>query len=484
MIKTEYLVIGSGIAGLTVAHLLSEFGEVTVITKGELKSANTYWAQGGIAAVLAKEDSFENHIQDTMEAGAGHNNKSAVKHLVENGPKAIRLLESLGVKFQDEPVMEGCHSMPRVWRTSDFTGQDILNQLIKAVQKNKNITIEEYTEAVELIEADGECRGAFVREEDKTELEPIFAKQIILATGGCGQLFGRTTNTLGSGGDGMALAVNAGLELQDIEFIQFHPTALDKGDGGRFFLLSEVLRGFGARIVDQDGKQFIQKFDERGELATRDLVSRAVFFELMNGPVYLDMRHVDPNLIKNKFPNIYKRTKEYGFDLIKDRMPITPVAHYACGGIPVDLKGATKMPYLFALGEVACTGVHGANRLASNSLLEAVVFSLAIAESIGRNATMDKDRNSEIKDIKIPTVAIEDIGQVKAYSQRLGKIMWKRVGIIRTKEGLEKAKKQIIEIPARDYRIQHRQLVSYKIIEACLARPHSLGCHYISDELT
>ncbi len=484
MIKTDYLVIGSGIAGLTVAHLLSEFGEVTVITKGELKSANTYWAQGGIAAVLAKEDSFESHIKDTIDVGAGYNKESAVKYLVENGPKAIRLLESLGVKFQDEPVMEGCHSIPRVWRTSDFTGQDILNQLIKTVQKNRNIIIKEHTEAVELIESGGECRGAFIRVGDKTKLETIFAKQIILATGGCGQLFGRTTNTIGSDGDGMALAVNAGLELKDIEFIQFHPTALNKEDNGRYFLLSEVLRGFGARVIDQNGTQFIQKFDERGELAPRDTVSRAVFFELMNGPVYLDMRHIDSKLIKNTFPNIYKRTKEYGFDLINDRIPITPVAHYACGGIPVDLKGATKMPGLFAVGEVACTGVHGANRLASNSLLEAVVFSIAIAEAVERSVTMDKDRDVEIKDIEIPIVVIEDIGQIKAYSQRIGKIMWKHAGIVRTVEGLEIAKKKIVEIPARDYRIQHRQLVCYKILEACLNRPHSLGTHYISDELT
>lgn len=484
MIKTDYLVIGSGIAGLTVAHLLSEFGEVTVITKGELKSANTYWAQGGIAAVLSKEDSFESHIKDTMDAGAGHCKDSAVQYLVENGPKAIRLLESLGVKFQKDPVMEGCHSIPRVWRTSDFTGQDILNQLIKVVQKNKKIIIEEEAEAVELIEHHDECRGALVRIEDDTELEPIFAKQTILATGGCGQLFGRTTNTLGSGGDGMALAVNAGLELEDIEFVQFHPTALNKEDKGRYFLLSEVLRGFGAKIIDQDGDQFIQKFDARGELASRDIVSRTVFFELMNGPVYLDMRHIEPKETKKIFPNIYKRVKEYGFDLTKDRVPITPVAHYACGGVPVDLKGATKMPGLFALGEVACTGVHGANRLASNSLLEAVVFSQAIAETIGRSLPMDADRDVEIKEHETPEVAIEDIGQVKAYSQRLGKIMWKHAGIVRTVEGLKKAKKLIIEIPARDYRIQHRQLVCYKIIEACLARPHSLGTHYISDELT
>ncbi|MBN2087228.1 L-aspartate oxidase [Candidatus Peregrinibacteria bacterium] len=483
MIKTDYLVIGSGIAGLTCAHLLSEFGNVLVITKGELKSANTYSAQGGIAAVIEKEDSFESHLNDTIKAGAGHNKESAVKYLVEHAPKAIRFLESIGVKFEKTPVLEACHSRPRVWRTSDFTGRDILNQLIKTVQKNKKISIKEYIDAVEIIESDDGCHGVFAREGDETELKPIFAKQTILATGGFGQLFGRTTNTLGSGGDGLALAINAGLELEDIEFVQFHPTALDLEDKGKYFLLSEVLRGFGARIVDQDGKQFIQQFDPRGELAPRDLVSRAVFFELMNGPVYLDMRHLDEKVIKKTFPNIYKQAKEYGFDIVNDKVPITPVAHYACGGIPVDLKGATKMPGLFAVGEVACTGVHGANRLASNSLLEAVVFSISIADSIERSVEIDKDRDPEIKDIKPPEVVIEDIAQVKAYSSRIGKIMWKRAGIIRTKEGLEQAKKQIVEIPARDYRIQHRQLVCYKILEACLNRPHSLGAHYISDEL-
>lgn len=481
--KTDYLIVGAGIAGLTVAYLLKEFGNVLVITKGKLQQSNTYWAQGGIAAVMEKEDTFQSHIDDTLKTGVGHCKESAVRYLVENGPKAIRFLKSIGVDFQDNPVMEGGHSCSRVWRTSDFTGQDILDQLIKVVKKESRITIQEDIEAAELIEKDGECYGVFVRKGEGSKLEPILAKNVILATGGFGQLFGRTTNTLGSGGDGLALALNAGLTLKDIEFVQFHPTALDMPDSGRYFLLSEVLRGFGARIVNQNGEQFLNRFDQRGELAPRDLVARAIFFEQMNGPVYLDMRHTDSKELKKEFPNIYKRVKEYGFDLATDLVPITPVAHYACGGIPVDLKGATKMPGLYAVGEVACSGVHGANRLASNSLLEAVVFSMAIANSLERSVPIDKTKNLDIENLEIPEVAIEDIAQVKAYANRIGATMWENVGIVRGMSGLNKAKKEIVEIPARDYRVQHRQLVCYKIIEACISRTDSIGTHYITEEI-
>ncbi len=483
MKNTDYLVIGAGIAGLTTAYLLSEFGNVTVITKGKLQQSNTYWAQGGMAAVLAKEDSFESHMKDTLAVGFGHCNEAAVRYLVEHAPKAIRFLESLGVKFQEAPVLEAGHSMPRVWRTSDFTGQDVLDQLIKSTKKRETVSFEEDTDAVELIVRNGECAGAFVRHGDNAEVEPFLAKQTILATGGCGQLFGRTTNTLGSGGDGLALALNAGLDLEDMEFIQFHPTALDKQDNGRYFLLSEVLRGFGAKIVNKKGERFLLNFDKRGELAPRDLVARAIYFELLNGPVYLDMREFGTSEIKKAFPNIYKRVKEYGFDLASDLVPITPVAHYACGGVPTDLKGATRLPGLFAIGETACTGLHGANRLASNSLTEAVVFSLAAAETIQRSVPLDKEKNLDIKDLEIPKIIIEEFPQVQAYGKRIGQIMWENAGMIRTMNGLEKAKTEISAIPARDYRVQHRQLVCYKIIEACLARPLSLGTHYMAEEI-
>ena len=266
-----------------------------------------------------------------------------------------------------------------------------------------------------------------------------------------------------------------------MEFIQFHPTALNKEDNGRYFLLSEVLRGFGAYIVNAEGERFLQRFDKRAELAPRDMISRAVYFEMMNGPVYLEMSHLKEADIKKMFPNIYRRVKMYGFDLAKERVPITPVAHYACGGVVVDLKGATKIPGLFALGEVSCTGVHGANRLASNSLLEAVVFSEAIVQAIHKT-TVDKEPLT-VPDLPVPKIVIEDIGQVKAYAGRIGQIMWKHAGILRTIDGLEEAKKEINAIPARDYRVQHRQLVCYKILEACLARKESLGTHFVAEKI-
>jgi len=481
--QTDYLIIGSGVAGLAAAYFLSDIGTVTVLTKGEVRNANTYWAQGGIAAVLAKEDSFESHIEDTLKTGAGHCNESAVRQMVFGAPKAIRFLESIGLKIEKDPVLEAGHSRPRVWRSSDFTGRDVLEVLIKAVQKKDSITFLEKTDAVELIIDEGECKGAFIRTDGEEKLDRVAAKHTILATGGLGQLYSKTTNTVGSGGDGLALAVNAGLELKDVEFIQFHPTALATPKDDRHFLLSEVLRGMGAKVVNSRGDAFLGKFDPRAELAPRDLVSRAVYIEEMTGPIYLDMRHVDDSLVRKKFPNIQKALKEYNLDLTKDLIPITPVAHYACGGVPTDLHGATKLPGLYAVGEVACTGVHGANRLASNSLLEALVYARTIFESLEKSVSMDASRNVNIESIEPPSVIIEDINQVKAYGKRIGQVMWDHVGIVRTAEGLEKAKTEIVAIPARDYRVQHRQLVCFKIIEACQARPQSLGAHYMTKEI-
>jgi len=500
MKQTDFLVIGTGIAGLTAAHGLAKKGTVTVLTKGKLKEANTYWAQGGIAAAMGKGDSFESHVQDTLIAGARHNDEQAVRFMVEHGPQAIRFLRDIGVEFAEEPALEAGHSHSRVWRTSDFTGQDLLNALIRAVKKEATITIAEGSEAVELIVRERRCIGAWVRHGEKAELEPVFASATILATGGLGQLFGRTTNTPGSWGDGLALVINAGLEMKDLEFVQFHPTAFAKPDAGRYFLLSEALRGFGAKILNHKGQEFLKKFHPKGALAPRDIVARAIYFELMNGPVYLSMRHLDEGDIREHFPNITQRLKTYGLDLTTEPIPITPVAHYSCGGVPVNLKSETVLPGLFAVGEVACTGVHGANRLASNSLLEAVVFAQELATSChseprrrrAKNLPHDSiTSNSVTKEIlrcaqndpQPPTLQTEPWPQVTAYGERLGRIMWEHAGIIRTPEGLAEAKRQLIAIPAKDFRIQHRQQVCYKILKACLARSQSLGAHSITSNL-
>ncbi len=480
--QTDYLIIGSGIAGLATAYFLSEFGEVTVLSKGELRSANTYWAQGGVAGVLSKDDSFESHMEDTLKTGAGHCKESAVRQIVFGAPKAIKFLKSIGLKIEDEPMLEGGHSHPRIWRSSDFTGRDILDLLIKATQKKENIHFLEKTEAVELLLQEGECKGVFIRKSDEDILDTIVAKNTILATGGFGQLFLKTTNTLGSAGDGLALAVNAGLDLEDLEFVQFHPTALALPKDGRHFLLSEVLRGMGAKIVNSREQQFLKRFDDRAELAPRDLIARAIYIEEMTGPVYLDMRHIDHGKVRKKFPNIQKALKDFNLDLTKNLIPITPVAHYACGGLPTDLKGSTKLERLYAVGEVACTGVHGANRLASNSLLEAIVFAKAIAEDLEKKRDLDTTFNFDPDSIDSPHILMEDLAQIKAYARRIATIMWENVGIVRTQEGLKKAKTEIVVIPARDYRVQHRQLLSYKIIEACQERSISLGTHYITKD--
>lgn len=476
--NSDFLIIGSGIAGLSAAHFLKDKGSVTVMTKGKLREANTYWAQGGVAAVALPEDSFESHIQDTLKAGSYLNDEKAVRILVEHAPRSIRFLKSIGVPFKDEPALEAAHSHARVWRTSDFTGQDILNHLIKQVKKEKNITILEDAEAVELIEEEGRCVGTWARHEKQTK--PFLATHTILATGGLGQLYAKTSNPLGAGGDGLALALKARLSLKDLEFIQFHPTAVDRLDEGRYFLLSETLRGFGAKIVNQSGQAFMKNYHPDADLAPRDLVTRAVYFELQKGPVYLSLQHLDPTEVKNHFPNIAKRLKEYNLNLAEDLIPITPVAHFASGGIPVDLNAKTELPGLYAVGEVACTGVHGANRLASNALLEGMVF----AERMANNINVDEGANNHSRLQKTPfenppTLITEPIAEVKAYAKRLGQVMWEHAGIVRDPSHYQKAKLQIESIPSRDYRIHNRKRVAQAILDSCANRPESVGGHYV-----
>ena len=481
---TDYLIIGAGISGLSTALHLQNLGKVTVITKGEKSKPEDYWDQGGVAAVLTKEDRFKKHIEDTMDAGYRHANRDAVRFLVEHAPKTIRFLESIGVEFQKEPEAEVGHGEKRVWRTSDMTGADILGKLIKNVAKSKTIEVVGQTEAVELIVRDSRCEGVYIRLGDQVELEPILAKQTILATGGLGRLYERSDSARGMAGNGIALAVNAGLEPRDLEFVQFHPTALAIPDDERYFVLSEMLRVFGAKVVDSQGQAFLDQYDRRAELAPRDVLSRAIHFESMNGKVFLDLRYFNVKEIKKHFPNVVKRLSKYGFDVTKDLIPITPVVHFSCGGIPVNLQGETKLPGLWAVGEVACTGVNGANHLPSNALLETFVFAEALGKAMERRHPLDRDRVLDEKlSAEPPQIILEPMPQVRAYAKRIEQIMWNRVGIVRTPENLRMALKEITEIPARDYRIQHRQLVAYKLIQACLARPESLGCHHISEDI-
>ncbi len=484
MRTTDYLIIGSGVSGLATALHLQALGKVTILTKGTLKGANDYWDQGGLAAVLTKEDRFKKHIEDTLEAGALHGNRDSIRTMVEHAPKVFRFLESLGLSFKKEPFAEVGHTEKRVWRTSDFTGQDIFVQLLKHVQKSKSIEILENADAVELIERNERCDGAFARFGDKAELEPIIAKQTILATGGLGRLFERSDNPRGAAGDGIALAVNAGLEPQDMEFIQFHPTALALPQDERYFTFSEAFRVFGAKVVDAQGRAFLEDYDKRAELAPRDVLSRIIQLERTNGNVFLDMRYFNPKELKSNFPEVVKRLKPLGFDLTKSMVPIVPVEHFCCGGVPVNLQGETKLPGLSAVGEVAYTGVHGASLLPSNSLLESLVFAEAIGKAMERRHPLDRERVVDSQTpLAAPQVVVEEAHQVKAYALRIAQILSSRVGIVRTPENLRLALKEITEIPARDYRIQRRQLVAYKMIQACIARPESLGCHYMAKDI-
>lgn len=362
----QFIIVGSGLAGLTSALTVAKSGPVLLISKANLDDCATNLAQGGIAAVISPEDSFTSHIQDTLRAGAFHNQKKTVEILVKEGPEAIKWLQQQGVIFDKNPGLEAAHSYRRVMRISDFSGREIEKALLKKIKQNKNIKVLENCLVRDLLMEKKQCFGV-------RTTKNIYGEKVILATGGVGQIYTYTTNPKVATGDGLAMAYRAGCKLVDLEFIQFHPTAL-KDNSSPLFLLSESLRGEGAYLVNEKSERFIS------ELAPRDILSRAIIKEQKRGDVYLDISYRGEKFIKKRFPNIYRELKKRGFNLAKEKIPITLAAHYSCGGIKVDEYGRTNVKNLFAFGEVACTGVHGANRLASNSLLEAVVFPRRLAQ--------------------------------------------------------------------------------------------------------
>ncbi|MFA6528546.1 MAG: FAD-binding protein [Candidatus Gracilibacteria bacterium] len=378
----KFLIIGSGVAGLNFALSASKYGKVLLITKKRLIDSATAKAQGGIAAVLDKNDSFESHIKDTLIAGHYKNKKSAVKYLVTHAPEAIARLKSLGMKFDTKARREGGHSFFRVAHAGDNTGLVVEKTLIASVKKNPNIEIREYTKALKIIKKNGKAIGVIANDEQKNCTYEIHAKGVILATGGIGQKYKNTTNPTISEGDGIDMAKAAGASLKDMQYIQFHPTVLFAPKKPRF-LLTETLRGEGAKIVNEKHKQFLEKYHPLAELAPRDIICNAMWKEEKEGhSFFLDFTHKNSKETKKNFPYIYKNLKKYGFDLTKDLIPIAPAQHYLCGGIAVDLQGRTSVPGLYAYGETARTGVHGANRLASNSLLEGLVFTMDIPKEL------------------------------------------------------------------------------------------------------
>jgi len=493
-VKTDFLVIGSGIAGLNFALKASRYGRVTIVTKKEIMESNTNLAQGGIAAVTRKDDTFRMHIEDTMKAGCGLSNKKVVKTLVENGPKEIQSLISFGVKFDkgnDELHLtrEAGHSKDRILHFGDTTGREIEQALTKSVRENKEIEVLENSFAIDVIVKDAKCYGATVLDVKGKEIVQIFSRGTMLATGGVGYVYQNTTNPEIATGDGIAMGFRAGTRVEDMEFVQFHPTTLNKS-GAPHFLISETFRGEGAILVNEKGERFMEKYDVMGELAQRDIVSRAIFNELRNGAVYLDMRHEKKSFILNRFPMIRQECLKYGIDITKDLIPVSPAAHYICGGIKTNEYGETSIRNLLAFGECACTQVHGANRLASNSLLESVVFS-----SLGALKAKRLLKN----EIKAPSLRrgeeFCDMNRQEFENLKTGlrKDMWNYVGIVRNEENLSlmlsklrQFGKRIIDLKGNGINVPFLELknmatVGKLIAKAAQIRKESRGTHYRED---
>src|ERR1700757_355859 len=410
MKEYDFVVIGSGIAGLSFALKAAKHGSVGVITKRKGPDTNTAWAQGGIACVMSDEDSFELHVRDTLEAGAGLCDENVVRTIVTEAPARIQDLVELGLQFDEREVSgnrgfdlgrEGGHSKRRVLHVRDVTGKEIENVLLRELDRQSHVDLLENHMAVDVITAaklgfatEDRCLGVYVLDERTGEVETIRSDRTMLATGGCGKVYLYTTNPDIATGDGVAMAWRAGVEISNMEFIQFHPTCLFHAEA-KSFLISEAVRGEGGILRNHRGEDFMRRYDSRGSLAPRDIVARAIDAEIKRSGarcVFLDITHKPPEFIRERFPHIYQTCLRFGIDMLKQAIPVVPAAHYQCGGIKTNINGATSLPGLYAIGEVACTGMHGANRLASNSLLEGLVVAhrAAAAAVLARPARKQK----------------------------------------------------------------------------------------------
>lgn len=510
----DILIIGSGAAGLASALHLANTAKVGVLSKGFLSDGSTSWAQGGIAAVLAKTDSVESHIEDTMAAGAGLCHEKTVRFVARNSRHAIENLIAAGVpfsiytgadkEFEYHLTKEGGHSHRRVIHAADATGKAVQNTLEGKARAHKNITLLENHMAVDLItarhiEGNGKtsgCFGAYALDVEKDHVTRISARATILATGGASRVYLYTSNPDGSTGDGIALAWRAGCRVANMEFNQFHPTCLYHPKA-KNFLISEALRGEGATLKRPDGSRFMADFHRQAELAPRDIVARAIDFEMKRlglECVYLDISFKGKDFIIEHFPTIHKRCLEFGFDITKEPLPVVPAAHYTCGGVMTDLKGRTDVPGLYAIGEVAHTGLHGANRMASNSLLECLVFAEAAADDICSNlASLPENKTAKPWDESRVTDSDEEV-VVSHNWDELRRFMWDYVGIVRTDKRLERALRrvQMLGREVTDYygnfrvtqdllELRSLVMVAELIIKSGIARKESRGLHYSLD---
>ncbi len=526
-IQTDFLVLGSGIAGLTYALEVADTGSVTLVTKKECAESNTNYAQGGIASVWnTSEDSFGAHIQDTLTAGAGLCHEDIVKIVVEEGPARVRRLIELGVNFskQEKPALsnperakrvegeskggydlgqEGGHSARRVLHSGDITGREIERALLEKIKQHPNIQILEHHIVVDLINTQklgfspNQILGAYVLNRLSGEVKTIRCKICALATGGAGKVYLYTSNPDIATGDGIAMAWRAGASVANLEFVQFHPTCLFHPQA-KSFLISEALRGEGAKLKLQSGEEFMHRYHPKKELAPRDIVARAIDAELKSRGdefVCLDISHKPADFILKRFPNIYERCLQYGFDITQKPIPVVPAAHYFCGGVCTNEQGQTAIDNLYACGEVAFTGLHGANRLASNSLLEAVVFAKRAAED-----SKKKIQNISSSSFTIPawnpgnaTDSDEQVVITQNWDE-IRRTMWNYVGIVRTTKRLERAQKRIqfLQDEIRDYywnfkvtadlvELRNLALVAELVIRCALQRRESRGLHYTLD---
>jgi len=516
--STPYLVVGSGVAGMSFALRAAEHAQVVIMTKDEPRESNSRYAQGGIAAVWDDKDSYENHVRDTMIAGAGLCRRDAVEVTVREGPERVRELIELGAQFTrrehraDEYDLhrEGGHSHRRILHADDITGAEVVRALHEKCMAHPNITILDHRMVIDLITqrwmsrrtgeippaADDDCvMGAYVLDEASGEVEVWAAGVIVIAAGGAGKVYNYTTNPDVATGDGMAMAWRAGARIANMEFVQFHPTALYHKDE-KSFLVSEALRGDGGKLILPDGTRFMERYDERLELAPRDIVARAIDAEIKRlglECVYLDMRHLPRDEIERRYPNIHGRLLELGIDMVTEPIPVVPAAHYTCGGIQTNLKGESSIKNLFAIGEAACTGLHGANRLASNSLLEALVFA-------HRAADESRARVADFEPAEIPhwevgsAVDSDEIVVVRQVWEEIRRFMWNYVGIVRTHRRLKRARRRIalvqeeIETYYWDFKVtgdlielRNLAVVADLIVQCALKRRESRGLHYTLD---
>jgi L-aspartate oxidase len=514
MKQYDFVVIGSGIAGLTFALKAAKHGSVAVITKRKGADSNTAWAQGGIACVTSNEDSFELHIRDTLEAGAGLCDEAIVRTIVSEGPSRIRELVDLGLHFDEREVngqrepdlgREAGHSKRRVLHVRDATGKEIEETLLHQLTGRGNVDLLENHMAVDLITAaklgfaaEDRCLGVYVLDEKTGEVETVRSERITLATGGCGKVYLYTTNPDIATGDGVAMAWRAGATIANMEFVQFHPTCLFHPKA-KSFLVSEAVRGEGGILRNNRGEAFMKRYDTRAELAPRDIVARAIDAEIKRSGaqcVFLDITHKAPEFIQERFPHIYETCLRFGIDITKQPIPVVPAAHYQCGGVKTDVNGITSLLGLYAIGEVACTGLHGANRLASNSLLEGLVVAhRAVEAAIAAKSTTHHAREIELPEWESGNVQnVDELVVIYHNWDEIRRLMWDYVGIVRTDKRLQRASARLrnLQREIREFywnfkvsvdllELRNLATVAALIVDSALSRKESRGLHFTLD---